>query len=55
MTEDEFAEVKEVLLRHLHTTEDEELQAALWQMFLAYDEMEAGLILATNVLISVRS
>jgi len=33
----EFEAVKEVLLRHLHETEDEELQAALWQLMASYD------------------
>lgn len=43
MTEDEFGAVKEILLDRLHTTEDDELQAALYQMFTAYDDMELRL------------
>jgi hypothetical protein len=48
MTDEEFEAVKEVLLRHLHETEDEELQAALWQLLLQYDEQEARLTRLRN-------
>lgn len=40
---DEFAAVKEVALRHLHTTEDEELQALLWQLLERQDQQELRL------------
>ena len=43
MKQAEFEAIKEVLLRHLHETQDDELQAALWQTLAAYDEMEGRL------------
>jgi hypothetical protein len=43
MNPDEFEAVKAALLRHLEETEDDELQAALWQVLLAYDEQEVKL------------
>lgn len=40
MTTEEHEAVKEVLLRHLHETEDEEMQAALWQVLADHDDTE---------------
>jgi hypothetical protein len=39
----EHEAVKEVLLDRLHTTEDEELQAALWQLLELHDRQEVQL------------
>jgi len=43
VTPDEFVAVKEVLLRHLHGTQNQELQAALWQLLDHYDQQELRL------------
>lgn len=50
MTTEERTAVLEVLLEHLHATEDEELQAALWQVLESCDEMEVRRIAALHVL-----
>lgn len=44
----EYDAVKEVLLRHLHETEDEELQAALWQVMAYHDNMARRLMNLRN-------
>lgn len=43
MTPDEFEAVKSVLLDRLENTEDEELQAALWQALHRFDAQERRL------------
>ncbi len=40
MTPDELEAVSEVLSRHLHGTQNGELQAALWQLMEQADELE---------------
>lgn len=40
----EFTAVREVALRHLHTTEDEELEALLWQLLESHDGLLARLL-----------
>lgn len=42
--------VQEVLARHLHTTEDEELQAALWQVLGNHDDLVRRLLLVGEAL-----
>lgn len=41
--ETEFAALKDVALRVLHETEDEELQALLWQLLERHDQQEVRL------------
>lgn len=41
--EAEFAALKDVALRVLHETEDEELQALLWQLLERHDQQELRL------------
>jgi hypothetical protein len=43
MSPAEFEAVKEVLLRHLHSTQNQELQAALWMLLDHYDQQELRL------------
>lgn len=52
MSPDEFEAVKSVLLDRLHTTEDEELQAALWQVLSDHDDKERARHLAVQLLMS---
>jgi hypothetical protein len=40
---DEFAALKEVALDYLHTTEDDVLQALLWQLLERQDQQEVRL------------
>lgn len=40
---DEFDALREVALRHLHETEDEELQALLYQLLERQDQQEIRL------------
>lgn len=51
MTTDEFLAVKEILLDRLHTTEDEELQAALYQLLEDHDHLEGRRVLAASILL----
>ena len=50
MTPDEHEAVKEVLLDRLHTTDDEELQAALSQVLDSHDRLERRNKLALTIL-----
>lgn len=46
--------VKGVALRHLHETEDGELQAMLWQLLAAHDDLERRRVAALLILTPVR-
>ena len=48
MAASELDAVQEVLLRHLHETEDEELQAALWQFMAVHDQQTRRLLNLRN-------
>jgi len=50
MTPEEHEAVKEILLDRLHTTGDDELQAALWQVLDAHDRLERRNKLALLIL-----
>lgn len=50
MTPDEREAVREVLLRHLHEVEDEEVQAALWQVLDSHDDLERRRVAALRAL-----
>lgn len=52
MTPEELEAVKEVLLRHLHGTNNLELQAALWQLMDYSDELEARVRWALQALVA---
>jgi hypothetical protein len=47
----ELSAVKEVLLDRLHTTEDEELGAALWQLLEDHEQLEARRSAAVRLLL----
>jgi hypothetical protein len=50
MTPDEHEAVKEILLDRLHTTGNEELGAALWQLLESHDRLERRNKLASMIL-----
>lgn len=50
MNPDERVAVKEILLDRLHTTEDDELQAALYQVLESHDELEGRRLAALRAL-----
>lgn len=50
MTTDEREAVKEILLDRLHTTDDEELSAALWMVLESCDELEVRRLAALRAL-----
>lgn len=53
MPANEYDAVKEVLLRHLHETEDEELQAALWQVMAYHDNLARRLLRVRNAAVEM--